>query len=114
MVYRKRPGIGGREMSEGQKKQFEFTYDDNMEIQPSRHNVRISLEDCIKGIKHLRVASPMTDSELLNRLLNFVETEVNLDEKLKVICDSCGTDLTYTLVVKGDQIHAMTEHCGCC
>ena len=102
-------------MSEKQKEQFEFTYDDaTIEIKPSRQHVRVRLQDCIKDIKYARKKNWMSDSELLNRLLNFVEKEANLDEKLKVICDSCGTDLTYTLVVEQDQIHAMTDPCKDC
>ena len=101
-------------MSERQEKQFEFIYDDNMKIKPSRHNVRVSLKEYIGVIELARKKKIMQDAELLDRLLSFVKKEANLEDTLKVVCDSCSLELTYTLVVAKDQILAMTNPCKDC
>lgn len=84
-----------------------------LEIKPSRHHVRVRLKDYIGSIKAMRVRG-QSDSKLLDQLLSFVEKEAGLEDTLEVVCDYCGLELTYTLVVEEDKIHPMTEPCPCC
>lgn len=87
---------------------------ESLEIKPSRHHVRVSLKEYIDVIELARKKKIVSDSELLDWLLGFVKKEANLEDTLKVICDNCKGELTYTLVVEQDQIHAMAELCVCC